>query len=916
LVSARRGEGKTTLLVSLLKSIEQQEYKNRIKNGHEKCKCASLYSLGLIDPTLIEAKQNIVIAVVERIRKAIYFRRNDCHMSSLNEDFDKAVNAMRRLAMGLKLLDGVGSSLHGASEWDDADFIMDVGLEDASGAYYLERHLITFIENSASYLGVDAFVLAIDDADTLFERGWPVLEALRKYLVTPKLRIIMSGDINLYTELVRRKQWEQIGKDFLDAEDRLAKAREVRSRVDVLGRIVEELQDQYLVKLLPPENRIDLDSLLVVAQKHEIELTWKNFEKPCKLHYFLEILASRMFGFRTRKSVNLVCQVLLGLPTRSVVQILSAAKVVIENERPTEDMWQIVIDTYLHVTTSALITLNLSMQSLRTPNESLILIKFYGWLTSFSYWKKYSQCYPNDIYDDYGNQVSLLLGALLFRVFRKTPSSMLGYCMQIALLRDWIVRLGNSGKDVNDVIKSLYQYLEVKAQESSMNLVSRFSAFDVRNYPNSGGIRLSGVHIPYKSINYEVSFNTLYGQGYNISKKNVGTLDREAFDDPQKTADPEKLFDMLKIPFPMRKWHRECLRNKWVYKRRSTIVALGYFVNTIHNVVNLMDPVSKTVALIPLQLINSSQDFTIGVYSFLRLIGAVENIMSLLNCEQNIDIPGSIREILNAAVSSGRNDRYSDGFVGGEKASRTETGTVRIEKVPLDESSRALNVLINALSFWLEYQGQIWKDCDYAVPPFFLSKMWTRFSVAFDRVRDNLRPNKTRYLGILFHRMIIVFLHAFGVEEVMSREIFMRSSLQSNPTQSGELFLRFLKIFYDDSGKIIIGDKNNRAYFFDLIFSCPIWGYFLDHSVDFSLGTGSSKQCNNDIFKIYKRVVSKCYDDKDFDINNLWRVKIEEPHSNGKHTAEFDGLHDVLNTIYIQSAKDWQPDLDDNLDNS
>ncbi|MCD8079453.1 MAG: hypothetical protein LUF04_03295 [Bacteroides sp.] len=57
--------------------------------------------------------------------------------------------------------------------------------------------------------------MAFDDVDTDFAKGWPVMETIRKYLTSPQLITILSGDINLYTLLIRKKQWENFGKPLL-----------------------------------------------------------------------------------------------------------------------------------------------------------------------------------------------------------------------------------------------------------------------------------------------------------------------------------------------------------------------------------------------------------------------------------------------------------------------------------------------------------------------------------------------------------------------------------------------------------------------------------------------------------------------------------------------------------------------------
>ncbi|MFP3519645.1 hypothetical protein SB766_26035, partial [Pseudomonas sp. SIMBA_077] len=89
----------------------------------------------------------------------------------------------------------------------------------------------------------------LDDIDTNFRRGWPVLEVLRRYFTSPRFIVVLSGDIDLYTLLVRGKQWDQFSERQLHFDKTQEKG---------LREMVNHLQGQYMLKVLPPRNRIPL----------------------------------------------------------------------------------------------------------------------------------------------------------------------------------------------------------------------------------------------------------------------------------------------------------------------------------------------------------------------------------------------------------------------------------------------------------------------------------------------------------------------------------------------------------------------------------------------------------------------------------------------------------------------------------
>ena len=94
-------------------------------------------------------------------------------------------------------------------------------------------------------------MLFFDDADNDFSKGWPVLETLRKYLTSPQLIILISGDLDLFSYLVRKKQWTNFGKALLKNEFDQDDGHPSVGGHDYT-KMVEELQEWYTKQGLPP----------------------------------------------------------------------------------------------------------------------------------------------------------------------------------------------------------------------------------------------------------------------------------------------------------------------------------------------------------------------------------------------------------------------------------------------------------------------------------------------------------------------------------------------------------------------------------------------------------------------------------------------------------------------------------------
>lgn len=254
LVEGGRGSGKTTFLLTQLHHIRDGLPECGASSKDEKADNFSKISkhvhvLPMIDPTLVEAKDNLIILIVQMIETAIDTMegRNTAHAKKLDE-LDKAREA---LAEGLAMLDGIGQKEPYGSTWEDARWVMSEGLRKAEKGRSFERKLNIYLQRALEVMGKKAFVLAFDDVDTNFRHGHVILETIRKYLTSKQLIILLSGDLDLYGRLIRKNIYSTFGGDILQHDSQVTKA----GNQD-LQTAVRELEEQYLLKLLPPHNRI------------------------------------------------------------------------------------------------------------------------------------------------------------------------------------------------------------------------------------------------------------------------------------------------------------------------------------------------------------------------------------------------------------------------------------------------------------------------------------------------------------------------------------------------------------------------------------------------------------------------------------------------------------------------------------
>ena len=296
-----RGTGKTSFIRSLFDEIEK-----RCK-GKEK-----VMILGLIDPTLMEEKAHIFLLIISMINNEVkkVIEKGTCEPGGEAYKQRMAWDAcVKKLAKGLPSLDKVGKDYNNSS-WQDDEFIMRKGLDDIMAAYQLEENFHNMVDMALDILGRKAFVVAFDDIDINMEKGWRVLETIRKYLTTPKVISLLSGNMYLYNLNVRGQQWKQFEERLLSKEGRDYHA------------LVNQLENQYMLKVFKAENRLHLYPLLYSIRLHNMEYQVKGAVKgETKINEAYKQVFKK-FGICSVGSQKVFTDYLMGLSIRSQINYL------------------------------------------------------------------------------------------------------------------------------------------------------------------------------------------------------------------------------------------------------------------------------------------------------------------------------------------------------------------------------------------------------------------------------------------------------------------------------------------------------------------------------------------------------------------------------------------------------------------
>lgn len=244
LIEGGRGSGKTTFLLNALHNL--RGHSENSSQRWFKGLPSKLQVLPPIDPTLIETKEHIIIVIIALVDAVL-----DDPANNLKADLTTVNEARRRMAEGLGLLDGIGKAEPYGDEWEDPEWIMSRGLRKARNGRSFEIKFQKYIYEALKVLGKNAFVLAFDDVDTNFQHGRTILETIRKYLTSPQLVLMISGDLELYGRLVRGNIYDTFGAKVMQYDPVV-----IGADTTGISAAVQELEEQYLLKIAPPQNRV------------------------------------------------------------------------------------------------------------------------------------------------------------------------------------------------------------------------------------------------------------------------------------------------------------------------------------------------------------------------------------------------------------------------------------------------------------------------------------------------------------------------------------------------------------------------------------------------------------------------------------------------------------------------------------
>lgn len=311
-VDGTRGAGKTTFINSVVKSLNSD--KGDVK--------VSIKCLPTIDPTKLPRHEPILVTVTARLNKMVSDKLKGCWSSNDHKkQKEQWQNHLAQLQRGLHLL----TDKEYKPEYFSDALKLDAQLDYSIGGQDLSEIFEKLVERACDILGCKAILITFDDIDTQFDAGWDVLESIRKFFNSQKLVVVATGDLRLYSQLIRGKQYENYSKTLLDQEKESARLAE-------RGYMVEHLEQQYLLKLFPVQKRMQLKTMLqLVGEKgrdqhsEKINVLYSKGSDGIKVNTVrsaLENIVSNGLNIRVGSDLDMYVDELLKQPVRLLMQVM------------------------------------------------------------------------------------------------------------------------------------------------------------------------------------------------------------------------------------------------------------------------------------------------------------------------------------------------------------------------------------------------------------------------------------------------------------------------------------------------------------------------------------------------------------------------------------------------------------------
>lgn len=291
---ARRGNGKTSAMLSMSKTLEKlpvseseddkrnfwekvrntprnrydpkdpgSEYKSRIRAEER-----SYLVMDAIDPANMEPNDSILLNILSRM---YHMWEADINSSSRPERYgdERERNLIHELTKNFQKayrnVYSLKSPLAG-DELDEYDSL--TRLSEKGDSVNTKNAFIDLVESFLTYFQKDMLVIQVDDADVNTTRAYEIVEDIRKYFVGPRILVILALHLDTLRNCIEQENVKRY-QYLLDEQILIP---------HLQGSKCREMAERYIDKLIPGYHQIHLPY---------IDEWFRGEKTDVNLHYFL-----------------------------------------------------------------------------------------------------------------------------------------------------------------------------------------------------------------------------------------------------------------------------------------------------------------------------------------------------------------------------------------------------------------------------------------------------------------------------------------------------------------------------------------------------------------------------------------------------------------------------------------------------
>ena len=316
-IDGPRGSGKSTLLRAVKHNLISSNHDNNKESEIQ------IFSLADVDPTELGKGENFFIYLLGKIYLQLQDRIKQSNgRDSLLDKIRTALSTIRDMSGGLQMLMDSEEIL---KRNETPEFFLENCIEKCADSSTMREKFSSLVDDLAQIINTDVFLITIDDADLNFSKCEDILEYIRKYMHSPRLIFLFAGDMQLYSQIVRGMQLQNFHVKQLRYDSQ---------REDNRNQLLDSIEEQYLMKLFPVDNRIRTSSLKTIVDENRIiniHISQNNKDNQEKDQ---DIISTLVTYLKIKVEEGTIDTIML-LPLRSVLFLLRyLVKNPLENNTP------------------------------------------------------------------------------------------------------------------------------------------------------------------------------------------------------------------------------------------------------------------------------------------------------------------------------------------------------------------------------------------------------------------------------------------------------------------------------------------------------------------------------------------------------------------------------------------------------